>query len=250
MASQQSDAPSESRYGPEFATTHWSMVLKAGEEPSTQANAALDALCRRYWYPLYAYVRRRGYDPEEARDLTQEFFSRLLQRNPLGSLDSSKGRFRAWLMASMKHLLANEWKRGNRVKRGGGMKLISLDDGEAEERYQREPVDDATPEKLFERRWAQALLAQVLERLRLEMEAGGEGSRYAELKGHLVTSGEPSPGPDLAGKLGLSVSGVKSVIHRMRRRYAEMFREEIAQTLSSPAELEDEIRHLLAALSD
>jgi len=233
----------------DFRTTHWSVVLAAGQASTEQSAAALEKLCRTYWFPLYAFVRRQGHAPPEAQDLTQEFFSRLLAKNPLGTLQPAKGRFRSYLIASMKHLLANEWDRAHRQKRGGRVVTFSLDEKDAEERYVVEPADELTPEKIFERRWAEALLEQVLARLRVEFRAAGQEDRYELLKPFLVGDDDPGPGEELAARLGLGVSGAKSAIRRLRQRYGELFREEIAQTVESEEEIDAEIRHLFAALS-
>ena len=232
----------------DFRTTHWSLVLTAGQGAPAEAAPALEQLCRAYWYPLYTYVRRRGHPPEEAQDLVQEFFSQLLERKDLGTVDRARGKFRSFLMASMNHLEANEWKKANRQKRGGGALVFSLDEQDAEGRFQHEPASDWTPEKAFERRWAETLLQQVLALLRAEFKAAGLEPRYDLLKPYLLSDEEPEPCVGLAARLGLTASGVKSAIRRMKLRYAEIFREEIARTVSTPEEIDEEIRHLFAAL--
>lgn len=181
--------------------------------------------------------------------MTQDFFSRLLTKNSFGALHPAKGKFRSYLIASMKHLLANEWNRAHRQKRGGQAVTFSLDEKDAEERYALEPAEEATPESLFERRWAEALLQQVLARLRAEFAAAGQADRYELLKPCLVGDDDPGSGAELAARLGLSESGAKSAIRRLRQRFGELFREEIAQTVESPDDIDAEIRHLFAALS-
>ena len=233
-----------------FVTTRWSLVLRAGQAGSAESGEALEKLCRAYWFPLYAFARREGCKPEEAQDLTQEFFCRLLARNTLQSADPARGRFRSFLLTSFKNLLANEWKRVQRQKRGGGRESFSLDQLEAEERYRIEPVDHLTPEKLFERRWAEALLARVLERLQAECDGDGPGRarRFEVVKVFLLEDKGTLPLADAAAQLGLSVIATKGLVHRLRTRYRDLFREEIEHTVATPAEVEDEIRHLFQAL--
>ena len=233
----------------EFRTTHWSLVLAAGNSSSEHRAAALEQLCRTYWYPLYAFVRRQGCAPAEAQDLTQEFFSHLLARDVLAEVDPAKGRFRSFLLASLKNLMANEWKRGQRQKRGGGAALFSLDAVAAEERYQLEPADNTTPETIFERRWADALLDRVLSRLRDECDASGRMQRFETLKVFLLEEKGTTSLSEAAARLGLSVIAVKGVVHRLRQRYREIFREEVAQTVDQPQDVDEEIRHLLRALA-
>jgi RNA polymerase sigma-70 factor (ECF subfamily) len=232
-----------------FATTHWSVVLAARQPGSPQAAEALEKLCRAYWYPLYAFVRRQGYEASEAQDLTQEFFSRLLAHNALATVDPARGRFRSFLLASLKNLLANEWKRGQRQKRGSGAACFSLDAIEAEERYKLEPVEGATPETIYERRWAEALLERVLARLRDECDASGRTARFETLKVFLIEEKGAKRLADAAKQLGLSIVAVKGVVHRLRQRYREIFQGEVAHTVSKPEEVEEEIRYLLRALS-
>jgi RNA polymerase sigma-70 factor (ECF subfamily) len=231
-----------------FASTHWSVVLRAGGEQSRESAAALDKLCHTYWYPLYAFVRREGYDPDAAQDLTQEFFGRLLTNHALDSVDRSKGKFRSFLLSSMKHLLANEWNRSQRQKRGGGSPHFSLDAANAEGRYQLDPVDELTPEKVFERRWAETLIDSVTRRLREEFEQTGALKRFEELKVFLLAGDEPASYAETAGRLSISEGAVRTAIYRMRQRYGELFREEIAQTVADLPEMEEEIRHFLKVL--
>lgn len=221
-----------------FAATRWTVVLTAGQSPSPQAGRALEELCRTYWYPLYAYVRRRGYDSHEAEDLTQDFFARLLAKNYLADVSREKGKFRSFLLASLKHFLANEWDRAQAKKRGGGHTIISLD---AETRYRQEPMDELSADKLLDRQWAIALLDQVLVRLASEQVAG-----FEHLKVYLTAGTEAVPYTEVAVKLGTTEGAVKVAVHRLRRRYRKLLREEIAHTVASPAEIDDEIRHLFA----
>ena len=223
-----------------FAATRWTVVLAARRETSPQARVALEELCRQYWYPLYAYVRRSGYESHEAEDLTQEFFVRLLAKNYLAEVDPEKGKFRSFLLASLKHFLANEWDKARAQKRGGGRTFVSLD---AETRYRQEPVDELTADKLLDRQWALALLEQVLGRL----EAETDPKQFAALKPFLTAEKEAIPYANVAGQLETSEGAVKVVVHRLRQRYRKLLREEIAHTVASPAEVDEEIRHLFAA---
>ena len=235
-----------------FVTTHWSMVLRASSHPSSQSLGALEKLCRAYWYPLYAYVRRQGHDAHEAQDLTQEFFSRLLQDNSLASVQPSKGRFRSFLIASLNHYLANDWKHSQRQKRGGGHIHFSLDEETAEDRFRHEPADHFTPEKAFERRWAETLLQGVLDRLRDEWEgkaAGAATCRFDDVKPFLLDGKEAAPFADAARHLGITEASLKWAVHKLRKRYGEMFREEIAHTVSGGDQIDDEIRHLFLVMS-
>ena len=232
----------------QFATTHWSLVLRAGQRDGAAAVEALDKLCRAYWFPLYVFARREGTSPEEAQDLTQEFFSRLLAKNYLQMADPNRGRFRSFLLSSFKHMVANERRDAARLKRGGGAQVFSLDEREAEGRYQLEPVDPVTPDRLFERRWAETTLARVLDRL--EGEFTGHAMRFDDLKVFLIEAKGAAAFAEVAGRMGVTESALKSVVHRMRRRYADLFRDEVAQTVADPTEVDDEIRHMLAVLSD
>jgi RNA polymerase sigma-70 factor (ECF subfamily) len=231
-----------------FTTTHWSVVLTAGDSQSPQAETALDDLCRSSWYPLYAYVRRRGHDAEAAKELTQEFFALLLGKRLLAGVDPTKGKFRSWLLGVMNHFLAHEWAKVRAQKRGGGQRAFSLDDAVADERYRLEPVDESTPEKIFDRRWAFTVLDQAAARLRGEHEAAGKGDLYLRLKGFVSAESPPSSYEEASRHLGLSQSAVKSAIHRLRQRYQELIRDEIAQTVASATEVDEEIRFLLAVI--
>jgi DNA-directed RNA polymerase specialized sigma24 family protein len=232
-----------------FATTHWSVVLAAGGKTSPGAVAALERLCGTYWYPLYAFVRREGYDVESAKDLTQGFFARFLEKNYLGQTQREKGKFRSFLLASLKHFLADERDKAGAQKRGGGMTFVSFDDSTGEDRYRLEPVDVMNAEKLFERRWALTLLDQARERLQAEYVKIGKSELYDRIK--IFEAGEKNAPPyaDVAAELGLSESAVKSAVFRMRQRYRELVREEVANTVDSPAEIDEEIRYLIRVIS-
>ena len=231
----------------QFAATRWTMVLTAGQTASPQAGRALEELCRAYWYPLYAYVRRRGYDVHDAEDLTQEFFARLLAKHYLADVDRTKGKFRSFLLASLKHFLANEWDRAHAAKRGGGQPLLSLDTQKAETRYRSEPADELTAEKLLDRQWALALLDQVLDRLQAEFVADGKAEQFDQLKMFLTEGKGTTSYAAVATKLQTTEGAIKVGVHRLRRRYRELLREEISHTVATSAEIEDEMRHLFAA---
>ncbi len=231
-----------------FETTLWTVVLHAGQADSPQSQAALERLCHTYWYPLYAFVRRQGHAAEAAQDLTQEFFCRLIQKNYLQSADPNRGRFRSFLLSSLKHFLTNEWHRSQTQKRGGGVEIFSIEAEVAEERYAHEPTDTRTPESIFHQRWAQALVDQVMVRLREEFTEAGQAGRFNELHAFLLDDDAASQA-EIAARLGISESAVKSALHRMRQRYGELFRDEIANTVASPGEVDEEIRELFAALS-
>ncbi|NBR84172.1 MAG: sigma-70 family RNA polymerase sigma factor [Verrucomicrobia bacterium] len=233
-----------------FVTTRWTQVLAAGRtSDTTHARAALEQLCQTYWYPIYAFVRRQGHAPHDAQDLTQSFFACLLERNALGAVDRERGRFRSFLLATLKNFLRDEWDKLRAQKRGGGQAVISLDAGDAESRYSREPADTLTADRIFERRWALLLLDRAVERLRAEHEAAGKLAQFEALKASLAGSRESQPYTALATQLGLSKGAVKVAVHRLRQRYREVIRAEIAETVASEAEVEAELKHLMAALA-
>lgn len=232
-----------------FRTTRWSLIAAARGSDNSLAQQALSHLCASYWYPLYAYIRRRGHTADEAQDLTQELFARLLARDFLETADPAKGRFRAFLLACCKHFLANEHNRVHALKRGGGVAPLSLSPDEAEQRYRLEPSHDLTPEKLFERRWAVTLLDRVLARLREEFAARGKETQFDHLRIYLVGERSGPPHGDAAETLGMTAGAIKVAVHRMRQRYRELLREEIAHTVDTPEQIEEEIRQLFAALS-
>ncbi len=233
--------------GRTFTSTHWSVVVLAGQEHSPQSAAALERLCQAYWYPLYSFTRRQGYGPHEAADLTQDFFSHLLATNALASVSREKGKFRSFLLASLKNLLANEWNRARCQKRGGGVPLFSLDEEAAEGRYQLDPADELTPDKIFERQWAETILSRALEGLRQECDGGEKSRRFDEVKTFLLGEKGTDSLAGAATRLNLSLSAVKALVHRLRRRFRELIRDEISQTVSRPEEIEQEIRDMFAA---
>lgn len=240
---------SDAATGKWFPTTHWTTVLVAGGGANPAAQVALESLCRTYWYPLYAYVRRSGRDAEEARDLTQEFFARFLERNSVSIADPARGRFRTFLLTAMKHLLANEWKKESRLKRGGSRTFLSLDAADAEGRLAAEPTDTITPEVMYERRWAATLLERVLRLLGEECAAAGRAAQFEQLKASLWGENQTTTQAEIAARLGMTESAFKVAAHRMRVRYRELLRTEIAHTVASAAEIDEELRHLIAVMS-
>lgn len=230
-----------------FATTHWSMVLAAGGATSTQASAALAELCRTYWYPLYAFLRHRGYSVHDAQDLTQEFFVRLVERRKLAGVTRTGGRFRSYLLAAMRRFLVDEWRRGRARKRGSGQ-VVLLDPEEAETRFRRESAESVTPERLFEQNWALAVLESVYEGLRREYEASGKAEWFEALKFCLTGDRGKERYAVLAERLGVSQNTVKSSVHRLRRRYRDLLRDTVGCTVADPAEVEDEMRYLMRVL--
>lgn len=231
-----------------FATTHWSVVVAAADEDSSRARQALEELCRAYWYPLYAFVRRSGQREHDAQDLVQGFFAACLEKGYFRSADRQRGRFRSFLLLALKRFMANEWDRERAAKRGGGETPISLDALAAEQRYALEPVDTWTADRLYERRWATTLLERVLHRLRDEQRAAGRGAVFEALKDFLGGVGRGTPYAELAAQLGMTEGAVKVAVHRLRERYRELLEREIGHTVGSPGEIEEERRHLLAAL--
>lgn len=232
-----------------FATTHWTVVLAAGGTPAPEADAAMAELCRTYWYPLYAYVRRRGCSREDAEDLTQGFFVRLLSGHDLDGLSSDKGRFRAFLLAALKHYLANEWDRARRQKRGGGIPHLSLDWRDADTRYCQDVVDPLSPDRAYDRAWAVALLEKVIGRLRDESPNAGNAAPFETLKPFLTGGRKAMAYADAAAALGMAEPAARVAVHRLRRRYRELLREEICHTLTDPALADDELRALFGAFS-
>jgi RNA polymerase sigma factor (sigma-70 family) len=233
-----------------FITTHWSVVIQAGQEYSPQSAAALENLCQAYWYPIYAYVRRRGHPVEDSQDLTQEFFARLLDHKYLRLADRNRGRFRTFLLTSLKHFLINDWCKAKREKRGGGRQIISLDAEETETRFRAEPADDRSPDKAFERRWAMVLLDRVLDQLQAEFAAARRRQLFEELKPYLTGEENESSYIEIGQRLGMTEANLKVTVHRLRRRYRELLRAEIARTVEDPAGIDEEMRNLFAALCD
>jgi RNA polymerase sigma factor (sigma-70 family) len=234
--------------GGDFAATRWTLVLQAARGSQTpRAAAAMAELCQIYWYPLYAFIRRRGHAAHDAEDLTQEFFARLLDKRFLARADREKGRFRTFLLTAVKRFLANEHEAAQAQKRGGGQRIIRLDGLEPEARYRLEPAVTLSPERLFERQWALTLLNRVLARLQADMGDEGKAALFDPLKGHL-TGSRTETYAATAARLGVSEGAVQVAAHRLRRRYRELIREEIEHTVASPQEVEDEIRCLFACL--
>ncbi len=233
------------RVGRRFATTQWSLVLAARDGTDSEARLALEALCEAYWYPLYAHVRRRGHSADEAPDLTQAFFADLLGRDFLGRVDQSRGRFRSFLLASLEHFLSRERDKAYTLKKGGGRVALSLDTREAEDRYQHEPEDQLTPDRAFERRWGLTVLERTMERLRAE--ASGQSERFDRFRLFLTGSGGAHY-REVASDLGMTETAVKAAVHRLRQRYGQLLRQEIADTVADPAEVDDEVRYLLGVL--
>ncbi len=240
---------STSHPAPRFVPTRWSVVLAARQEDSPQAQEALATLCQTYWYPLYAFVRRQGHSPPDAQDLTQEFFARLIEKQYLARIQREGGRFRSFLLTALKRFLANEWDRARAQKRGGRQTLLSIDTDSAETRYRLEPAHELTPERIYERHWAQTLLEQVLARLRDEYMAGGKGELLERIQSSLSQPRGAVPYAEIASELGMTEAAVKMAVQRLRARYRELLRVEIGHTVTEPSEVEDEIRHLFATFS-
>jgi RNA polymerase sigma factor (sigma-70 family) len=235
--------------GADFATTHWSVVLSAGNGDLPIARQALEKLCQTYWYPLYAFIRRRGHSPEAAEDLTQEFFARLLAKDFPAGIKPDGGRFRSYLLTAVNHFLVNEWQKGQTQKRGSGQHPLSFEELRTEASYQFEPIDALTPERLFERQWASSVLNQVRQRLRDEHVVDGKARLFERLQGCLTGAEQLMPYAALAAEFRLTESAVKMAVHRLRKRYGELLREEIAQTVSGPEQVDEEIRCLLSAVA-
>jgi RNA polymerase sigma-70 factor (ECF subfamily) len=231
-----------------FTTTQWSRVLKAREGSDADARRALETLCQTYWYPLYAFVRRQGYGPDDARDLTQAYFTELVEKDFLKAVDPSAGRFRSFLLASLKHFLSHERDRGRALKRGGGAQIISLDTENAEARLGGEVADLMTPEQIFERQWALTVLERALERLRRASKESDSEAQFEALKGYLTGDASRSPYSEVAVSLGMTEGAVRGAVHRLRKRFGKMLRAEIADTVADPADAADEIRHLLSVI--
>jgi RNA polymerase sigma-70 factor (ECF subfamily) len=243
-SSQSSSAP-----GDIFATTHWTVVLAAGQRHTSQSDGALEELCRTYWFPLYAYVRRSGHMKEDAEDLVQAFFARFLAKNYLAGVSAERGRFRAFLLASLKHFLINEWKKSQRLKRGGGDATLSLDWKTADTQFQVAATAEPSPDKAFDREWALALLAKVIERLRAECESNGKAKLFEQLKIFLTAGKGALSHADAAKKLGMDETAVRVAVHRLRKRYRQLLRDEISQTLADESQVDEEMRALFGAFA-
>ncbi len=235
--------------GSDFRTTSWSLVIDAKERGNTSAEAALAELCQRYWYPLYAYVRRRVGNVAEAQDLTQEFFARLLGKNVLAAASQERGRFRSFLLTAMKNFLANEWDKAKAAKRGGGRRTLPLVFDTAESRLSLEPAHDLTPERLYERQWALTLLELVVDRLEREFAAASKQAQFTALKPAIAGSQVALDYAAAASQLGMTEDAVRQAAHRLRRRYRELLRDELARTVADPADVDDEIRSLFETLA-
>jgi RNA polymerase sigma-70 factor (ECF subfamily) len=229
-----------------FDTTHWSLVIDAAHTDVRVSAAALEALCKRYWYPIYVFIRRKGSARHEAEDHTQAFFAHLLDKDLLKQASPERGRFRTYLLSSLNNFLVNEWEKRSRLKRGADYKFISMDEMQADEMYSREPADPSTPEKLFERRWAMTLISEVLRRLGEDYERQGKSEIFKALEPGLTGESESGWLAGVAERLQISDGSARTQLHRLRRRYGELLREEIGRTLANPADVDDEIRHLFS----
>ncbi|MFV1966922.1 MAG: RNA polymerase sigma factor [Pirellulaceae bacterium] len=231
-----------------FATTQWSIVVRAGKGECSESRRALSSLCEAYWYPLYVYVRRKGYQQAEAQDLTQAFFVELLEKDRIRLADQQRGRFRSFLLSSLDHFVANQWRDAHAKKRGGTTPQLSLDFAAAENRYVREPSHEMTPERVFERRWAMTLLDNAVHRLRKEYESNGKTALFDHLKDHLGGDPQALPYAELGDALQMSEGAVKVAAHRLRKRWRDLLRTEIAETVAESGEVDDELRSLFSAL--
>ena len=234
--------------GGQFNTTHWSVVVMAGTKGLPQTAEAPEKLCRAYWYPLYAYARRQGNTPEDAQDLTQQFFSRLLEKDYLAKADRERGKFRTFLLGSMKNFLVNEWRRTNRLKRGGDHSFVSFDSSIGEERYAAESTAEPNPESAYEKQWAIALIEQVFAELRREYGALGRGPLFEELRAFIWGDQSGASYSEIGLQLGLTEGAVKVAMHRLRQRFRELLRAEVAHTVLRPEDIDGELRHLIAVL--
>jgi RNA polymerase sigma-70 factor (ECF subfamily) len=232
-----------------FPLTQWTVVLAAGATPSPESAAALERLCSSYWYPLYAFARRSGHSPPEAEDLTQEFFKRLIEHHWIARVDRHKGRFRSFLLMAMKRFLANEWEKVRTIKRGGQVRLVPLQLDAAETRFSREPADTRTPEQVYEKQWALTLLESVLNRLRADYARDGKGALFHALEPCLIGTRETQPYAALAVELGLTEGAARVAVCRLRERYRACLKTEISHTVASPAEVDEELRHLLRVMA-
>ncbi len=244
------DSTTEPAPGARFIATRWTVVVSARDTGSPEAGAALDSLCQAYWYPLYAYARRLGQAPHDAQDLTQGFFARLLEMRWLEGADRDKGRFRSFLLTAFKRFLANEWDRARRLKRGGDVTHLPLDTALAESRYATEAAVKLPADRLFERRWALTLLGQTMARLRGEFEAAGRAAEFEQLKQFLTADKSTIAYADVARGLGSSEGAARVAVHRLRRRFREVFREQVAHTVAAAEDVDEELRHLLSALAE
>lgn len=236
--------------GEAFQSTHWTTVFTAGREHLPGARQALERLCASYWYPLYAYVRRQGHAAAEAQDLTQEFFARFLERKYLQLADPERGRFRTFLLTSLKHFLINEWRKSQSLARGGGQKVLSLDAEQGEERFAAEPLTDHAPDTTYDRRWATTLLRSALTRLGEELAQAGKQETFEHLRGFVWGGDETTGYAAVAERLGMSVGALKVEVHRLRKRFGQLLRAEVARTVATPADIDEELRYLIAVLRE
>jgi DNA-directed RNA polymerase specialized sigma24 family protein len=232
-----------------FHTTSWTLIRAASGDPTADSRQALAVLCQKYWHPVYAFIRNCGYDREQSQDLTQGFFALLIEKNYLLDADPKRGRFRFFLLAAVKHFLANEWDRANRLKRGGGQVFVSIDLAEAEGWHTLAAVEQATPESLYERRWASSLLENVMSKLRAEFADAGKANEFDRVSMFLNRDSDSVRYDTVADQMGISAGALRMSVHRMRRRYRSLLRAEIAETVSGPDEIDDELRFLLSILS-
>lgn len=228
-----------------FKTTQWSLVLSADGSPGSASFRALEKLCQTYWFPVYTFVRRQAKSPEDAQDLTQEFFSRFLAKGGFSKADRERGRFRSFLLTSVKHFLTEDWRKANRQKRGGGQPALPIVGNEAESRYSAEPLDELSPDKVFDRRWAEALLERVMARLRLDYEMTGRAAVYQQLQQFLWGRDSDVSYAEMGERLGMNEGAVKVAVHRLRQRFREQLHAEVAETVESETDVDAEIRHLL-----
>jgi len=249
MAASETNRRDDAPDAPAFVTTHWSVVLAAARSDTTRAQAALEHLCRIYWYPIYNFVRRQGHSTHDAQDLTQEFFARLLEKHWIADADQSRGRFRSFLLLMLKRFLVVEWRKANAQKRAGNLHPLPLPLDTAETRYTREPADNHTPEQAFEKQWALTLLDTVVRDLGADYEQDGNGRLFEVLKPTLTGSRETQPYAALASALNMSEGAVRVAVHRLRERYRQRLRAEVAHTVGSPADVDDELRHLFRVLA-
>lgn len=234
--------------GARFATTQWSQVLAARDGSDTRAQEALTGLCEAYWMPLYSFVRSLGHDPDDSRDLTQAYFANLLEKNTLAGVEPSAGRFRSYLLASMKHFVANEHRKQRTLKRGGNVRTISLDSEEAERRFRYGSTTEATPDQVFEHRWAMTVLQQALARVESEWAGKGRGEQFECLKPHLTGQEPRTSFREVGVQLGMSEVSARGAMYRVRQRFGQLIREEVAETVADPEQVDEEVRHLLAVL--
>jgi RNA polymerase sigma factor (sigma-70 family) len=250
MSSNPTEDESVVRTAAQFATTHWSTVLAAGDSASPESQAALEKLCLQYWFPLYAFVRRKGYSPEDAQDLTQSFFASMVERHAFARADGRRGRFRTFLLSALQNHLRMERRARVAMKRGSGFPMLSWDAINAEERYRGLLIENSTPERIFERRWAMALFETVLAKLRQEFVRGGKAEVFDRFREHVWASEETTPYGELAREVGVPAGTLRMTVYRMRLRYRELLREEVAQTVAEPSEVESELRYLIGIMAE